>query len=276
MPGGRLRRVSKQYDRCEWQTESNPTESERIIGLVEDPEQRANAIVSLCPKLAIADLARARRLAATITDPTQRAAAEGELAKAIATTNPSVAKECVQETLRLLAVAAGNAAYLSIDEAESAAALLPMAELVAPQQMEEFFWQTISLAHSDQQLSLDGAYQVQVTSAVAAFVARYDREAARLLLGQPETVLGMLSGVPARRPLRAYTAFFAALTSIDPTAVPCLLDNVPDQGDEGGDDRSPRDAARRAIVRLLASQGESRLRALKELVGIPDYVADDF
>ena len=226
--------------------------------------------------MAAVDLPRARRLAASIETPRERAAAYAALAESLGAGNQAVAAECLAEVFRLLALSDGDAEAADIDDARLAAGLLPLAEQIAPERLEEFLWQTISLNHSDQERSLDAEYQMGIASAVAAFVSRYDRDAARLLLGEPETALRTLRSGFRRHQARGYSAFFAALAAIDPHAAVALLDEVSDEGDELNDAKSPREAVRNAVVQFLASQGESRRRTLNKLVGIPDYSEDDF
>lgn len=255
---------------------SAPAESERVIRLIEDRDVRANEIAGLCSRLAAVDLPRARRMAATIESKRERACAEGELAKAAATTDRRVAAECLAEAFRLLVQAANDSETARIDDARLAAGWLPIAEQLAPERLEEFLWRAISLTHSDAQLSLDSVYQVQIVVAVAAFTARYDRRAGQLLLGESENALRTLGGDQGSHQFGAYAAYFAALASIDPHAAVALLDEASDKGDELYDGKSHREAARHAVVQFLASQGESRSRTLNKLVGIPDYSADDF
>jgi hypothetical protein len=254
----------------------DPDEAERLLAQLE-PDNRDRIAERVCYRLAPVDLPRARRIAAAINEPSLRAHALGVMAQAIAEQRPDVARALLDEAYADLdqQVADNHSGGRTVYQPfPTAVALLRAAEIVAPDRLDEFVWRTLSYrqnqTHGSESRVLGRfgpAGRLRLSDPVlAAFVARYDLEAARqiLLPADDET----LDFGPADAPY----SFFTGLAAIDPTAAIDAVARLPVRTEE---DRQRKLEAWQRIVNLLARSGDERWNWLQErqyYLWIPDKV----
>ena len=139
----------------------NPAEAERILGLLRNRNEGPQAsgpfdgnsagdqyVPRVCYRMATADLERAKRLAAGVANPYQKAQAHAVMAQALAKAQPAVARQLLERAFKVLeeSIKEGKSPFIAQRHAPSvAAAFLPVAEQIDPQLIEEFLWRAISL-----------------------------------------------------------------------------------------------------------------------------------
>ncbi|MFO0898422.1 MAG: hypothetical protein U0836_13450 [Pirellulales bacterium] len=243
----------------------NPQESERLLDLLRgnNRDQVAQRVVY---RMAPVDLPRARRIAASIADPPRRAHALGMLALGLAASQPATANSLLDEAYALIEgmTSGGDSRSNSICSPTAVAvSLIGVAETVAPDRLEEFLWRTLALrgqATLGTVWSLFGPYgpdnRLRLSDPVlAAFVARYDLEAARRILLPPDDQTLELGLAEAPH------SFFRGLAAVDPTAALNAVSRLPSRTD---DDRRRKLEAWRQVVDLLTRSGDERRTWLLE------------
>lgn len=244
---------------------ANPQESERLLALLNgnNRDQVAQRVVY---RMAPVDLPRARRITASIADPPLRAHALGMMALALAASQPAAANSLLDEAYALVEgmTASGDARSNSIYSPTAVAvSLVGVAETVAPDRLEEFLWRTLALrgqATLGVVWSLFGPYgpdnRLRLSDPVlAAFVARYDREAARQILLPPDDQTLELGLAEAPH------SFFRGLAAVDPTAALNAVARLPSRTD---DERRRKLEAWQQVVDLLTRHGDERRTWLLE------------
>ena len=107
-----------------------------MLGLIVDSHRRGGYVVAACTRIALKDLARARRLAETIEDPLIRAYALGQMARALASVDKPSAIGLLDEAFdRLEEHRDDRQTYSSPDCV--AAVLLEAVEAVDPSRLQE-------------------------------------------------------------------------------------------------------------------------------------------
>jgi hypothetical protein len=76
---------------------SDPAGAERGLGLITSASRRDNYMVAVCSRMALADLSRSQRVAATIDDPLLRAYAHGAIARALSATDNGAAARMLDQ-----------------------------------------------------------------------------------------------------------------------------------------------------------------------------------
>jgi hypothetical protein len=242
-----------------------PDESERLLSSLQG-SNRDKIAERVAFRLAPVDLPRARRIAESIADPSLQAHALGMMALGLAASQPAVARSLLEEAYAQIErlIERGGAESNSIYDPNSVAvALEGVAETVAPDRLEEFLWRTLSFRGSGTQglsWSRFGRYgpgnRLRLSDPVlAAFVARYDHEAARQILLPPDDETLELGLAEAPR------GFFRGLAAVDPTAALNAVSRLPSRTD---DDRRRKLEAWQQVVDLLTRDGEERQSWLLE------------
>jgi protocatechuate 3,4-dioxygenase beta subunit len=209
----------------------NPAGAERVLALMRQPRSREKAAVKVCYRMAGVDLDRARRVALGIGDPYLRAHALGVMAQAPGRSNRdrAAALRLLDEAFTLLRQLAESDETRFAGQhtaAVVAAALLPVAERLAPDRLPEFFWRSISFLppRFDSFESDDGGY---ASACLALLLARYDRTVARRIA---EPVAARVRDMTVGPFGLEFRTLFAAAAAIDPRWAVTLLDGLPDDG----------------------------------------------
>jgi RNA polymerase sigma factor (sigma-70 family) len=242
---------------------TRPAEAERVLGMLGKPGRVIQgggrpALVSLAPnqyavrvcyRMAMADLERARRIADRISDPHLKAQALGVMAQALAGTKPAQATELLDQGFAVLTdhVASGKDHFNSFTNAAViAGALVPVAELIDPQLVPEFFWQAVALRTPPPQDGVEHQLGVAADFALALMLARYDRATARDLMTPAVGAIAELAKTGFAR------ALFPALAAVEPKWAVEVFESLP-----AGPDK---ERERPAIAKLLTLSDEARWR----------------
>jgi hypothetical protein len=237
---------------------THPADAERVFDILlelKDQQQvfnRNHYAVRVCYRMAPADLPRARKIAAAITDPYDRARAHGVMAQALAGSKPKEALALLDEAFDLLAAqaASGNDHFNNFwDAAALAGLLLPAAEAIDPTLVPEFLWRTLSLLKPASPARRERA--TQSAGALALVLARYDHDLARALIGQ--------SGKTDLPQVYGELDYLLAAALVDPRRAAALVEKLPDGPD--------KDYARQTVARMLLCDGDAVWRKVHAALG---------
>ena len=211
--------------------DSNPRAAIEILGLIEDTDQAAYKLVAT---MAAKHGVSARRLAYKIQDPRYRAHALAWVADG----NPKAkdARELLKKAFDILIEeinAGDHTGRQARNSLTTAAAMLPIVERVAPDELREYFWRVLSLrrgsSYGSESRALgpygEGRTLRFADPVLALAMSRYDRQVARQLTLDPDDETLAL---PAEHgPFR----LFAALAAIDPEATVKTVEDLPTKTD---------------------------------------------
>ena len=244
----------------------DPKEAERVLDLVlkgKDPERAFNRdqyAVRVCHRMALIDLARARKIAGSIREPYARAQAQGMMALAVARDRPKDVVALLDRAFELLAEQAGpgkDRPRYPYDAPTVAGLLLPAAERIDPSLVPEFFWRALWLrtrAAPAEARDLEATY----TGPLALVLARYDHKLAMVLV-EEAAKQGQAAGGGAES--------LKAAAIADPRRAVALVEALP-----AG---QARDRVRLSVVDMLLAEGEGVWRAVHHTVGLWHVDDDD-
>jgi hypothetical protein len=242
---------------------TQPAEAERVFDLLlrlKDGQQvynRDHYAVRVCYRMAPADLPRARKIAATVKEPYDRARTSGVMAQALARGRPKEALELLDESFALLATqaASGQDHFNNYYDATVVAGLLlPAAEAIDPALVPEFFWRTVALhaAAAASGANRDRDMAARSVGALALVLARYDHDLALSLAEdaaraeQPETY-----GEPDH---------LLAAALADPRRAAALVEKLPDG--------KRKEFFRERVAGLLLRDGEALWQRVHSALGL--------
>ena len=186
-------------ENCQREHHRGPTEEE----LQSTAAWYENRLVPLCYNLALGDAARAERMATAIHNPFVRAYALGMVAKALARSDKARARRlllCAYDVLTdFYRSPDRNCLYgfLGFRLPAVATALLAVVEEIDPTLVQECLWKAVSFRLPRTATDFLLARQPEWNDAsTAAFVARYDRQLARVLLPARDTKITPLPDEP--------------------------------------------------------------------------------
>lgn len=243
----------------------SPAEAERVYGMMRDERNHDRYGARVCYRMAPADLPRARKVAASIKNPYERAYATGIMAHALAATDKANAGALLKEafdSLTELAHARGRDVPGGWEgDAAIAGALLPAAEAIDPSRAREYLWRAV--ACRTERTGRAFARENWSDAPLAMMLARYDLEVAGVLLdaavAQEENVKG---DVYASQ--RASELICAATAAIDPLRAVALVEALPDDPETARHYERRKERARAIAAGVLSLRGEERWQMLQE------------
>jgi hypothetical protein len=225
-------------------------------------------------RMAPVDPERARRLALAVEDRCERGYALGMMALGLVEAGKESAAELLEnafESLERAAEITDPKARSFYDPGPVAAALLPIAERINPERVDEYLWRAMAMRLPvlwDTQPANRAAY---VDVQLAIMLARYDRALARSLIE------------PLTRDTGGRAAFFsgrgelyAAAAVIDPNWAVSLVEAMADDTDLRANSRKNR--ARLAVAEILGRTGEIRWKKVQSeylYLWVPDTEDND-
>ncbi len=234
---------------------SDPVRAERALGLIVDPYRRGGYVVAACSRIALKDLASARRIAETIDDPVIRAYALGQMARSLAASDKQSAIGLLDEAFNRLDRLRDDRHGFSSPDCV-AAVLLQAVEAVDPARLQESVWRAVALRPPLLDERGEGS-SGRSDAELAMNLARYDRTAAAAVLSRAVGAFGKTDIDGFRQ---AFVAM--ALAVIEPARVVSLVESLPE---EAGLDRSlPKNSARLFAAEILAKQGDERWQATRQ------------
>ncbi len=250
----------------------DPAATERVLAMVREPLQRGEYTVRVAYRMARRDPARALRLARAIETPTRRAYGFGMVALALAQSDRSAAEKALDEALAVLddQMSRPLSPVVYPDPCAVAAALVPVAERIDPQRVQETIWRALALRRPRDERDRGQTLAVAVEDGyLALMLARYDRALARALLepwAEPSVNIAWIdNGLIA-----------IAASAIDPRWGVALVERIPDSPDARG--QSPKNEIRLRVTGFLARTGEQRWRHVQSnnlRFWVPDVVDFD-
>jgi hypothetical protein len=241
----------------------DPARAERLIGRFTHNSSEAFA-VHACRRMAAVDLARARRMAASIKSDALRAYAFGLMADALATADPGAATGLLDDSSRAFADAVERGlggVWSGQGAAVMAASLLPTVGRVCPDRLDEFLWRAVALRWqprtvSDLTRTIPDSSRPEAMhqgAALALHLARYDRSLASAILSPAVAeVMAMPAGSDVS-PIE-WRLILMALAQVDPGRAAGVVATLPDfrESDRG----DVREEARLLVAKALAEDLE--------------------
>jgi hypothetical protein len=185
----------------------------------------------------------------------QRGYALGIVAHGLALDDGAQAKAILEEAYTYLerASAAGEgAADANEHPAVLAAALLPVAERIDPALVETYYWRAMALRSPRPARLPTNRYGAVVTGAMAIFVSRYDRQAARVLAAPLAAQLQTLAADGDHWITRPTWGSFGM---VDPAWAESLLETLPEPPPLAL--RAAKNVGRRCLAEALAPSADS-------------------
>lgn len=226
---------------------ANPAEAQRILERLRTREANNNETTSsktdqyaprVCYRMAPVDLDRAKQIASGVSDVYQKAHAHAVMAQAVAKTQPVAARELLDRAFgaieelkdRRHANDVMQDPYVMQDPARVAPSLLPIAELIDPELVDEFLWRAVSLrrqlAENEQPSPLNRPRSDRIDPSdvrLALVLARYDRAVAEALFAPHGKRL------PTEASWRDETdAILYAAAILDPRQAAAMVEGLPD------------------------------------------------
>ncbi|WP_165230107.1 M56 family metallopeptidase [Aquisphaera insulae] len=249
----------------------NPAEAERIVRTMPDkwPNFRDTYIQRVCYRMVAVDPDRAINLARTVmTRPNDKARAFGVMAVGLvrAKKDRQVALQLLEEAYDVLETASrgDQDQWDGLGMAcTSAAGLLPLVEEVDPTKVREYLWRTLAMRPPFQGKDPREGITLLASSRVAAMVARYDRDLARMLLDRMiRAELSKLTGAAIGNSEFGAESLMTAAAYIAPYQTASRIGEFPDS--PGRWSRSIRGRIREEFITVLATPpGPERWRRLE-------------
>jgi hypothetical protein len=243
----------------------DPPRSERVLAMVKEKNQRDYYAVRVVYRMAPLDLARARRLAESISDEGLKGYALGMMARRLAEAGKDSAKELLESAYDMLERASrasqekSNSIY---DITSIAGVLLPVAERVDPRLVDEYFWRSLAMRQPTPWETYPGRRQSQSRrqadsdSLLAVVLARYDRTIARLIVEPLVPDKGTVADFVTTR-----GELYVAAAVINPRWAAAIVEALPDDPDLKT--VNTKNSARLAVANVLGRVGEQRFRHLQ-------------
>lgn len=239
----------------------DPAEAERLFNSLEGLKFTYG--LAVLHRMAPADAERAARLARSYSSAEEQSYALGIVSHALAAADRQTAERLLEEAYATLERAQQRGDVKSRSQlgvADIAAALLPIVERVDPSRVEESLWRSLALrsarpARGDP----SGAHEFR-TALLAAFVARYDRDAARRLLAP------LSARFSFQEPSFRY--LLIALAATDGLWASELTESLPEA--PSGVERNPRKIVRSLLAEQLGHSDRELSRMLYQSCGLRD------
>jgi len=232
--------------------DKDPAAAEEVLDRLPKPATYYRPHPAICHAMVSVDPERALRIAARTG---QASTAHGLMAKALADTDPERARGLLESAFQgMETLADGPRRERFTNDCAMAPSLLPLAERIAPERLEEYLWRAIALRapryEPDSRPGPDTPALI-ADGGLAYYVARYDPDLARDLL---EPLVAFLRSQVNRvdSSTRDWAPVYAALAEVDPAWAEELAREV-----------LPANAAG-IMAEVLAREGEDRVRHVEK------------
>ena len=257
----------------------HPAEAEQAFNLYEDRAgfNRHSLEMRICRRLAMIDLARARRIAAAVDTPGARACAWAFTALGAADRDKQAAREALDRSIeaidQILESGPGLALVTTVQGAtlywtNPAVLILPIVEQVAPERLAEFFWRAVALHDRVEQ---DGEESL-LRSGIGfecMLLAHYDRQVAAALFEPMNTFIRSVFTEKSRGGELSESAIVAK-ACLDPKGAVELLEFLVT------DEPQPQGEALQQARLLLAKFFAAPPKSAGSCCGEPDRIGDSF
>jgi hypothetical protein len=237
----------------------DPAHAERVLAMVTQGYERDRYAPRVVYRMAPVDHARAGRIALAVDDMCLRGFALGMMAQGLAEAGEESAKNVFEDAMATLdraALAPEPARRSLYNAAPVAAALLPVAERIDPQLVDETLWRALAIRLPTPWSYRPASRAAAVDVQLATMIARYDRTIARSLIEPHAQQDG------ARSPYEGGLGRLqVAAAMVDPSWAVTLIEAMPDDADLKT--LQPKNAARLAVSTILGRSGEARWRTLQ-------------
>ncbi len=228
----------------------HPAEAEAVLNQIEEPIWRIYGAPRICRRLVRNDLDRARRIAASLPNPSERAYAWTFLADGLSAGDRTGASAALDRALR--EIDAIDHRQVSPYDANAAVSILPMVERIAPDRVAEVFSRAVALhGPADDPRTDFGADNP--LPAEALLLSRYDRDVAATLF---EPVAQFVSSRSLRDGNDIIPVVLLTLASLDPRTAVEVVEGLPPAPTLDLNDRS--NWARITVAETLALPPDRR------------------
>lgn len=255
--------------------EHDPAEAERLFHLIEFDNLRFTYGLAVVHRMATTDVQRAARLAESYAEAGQQAYALGIVAHGAATADRATAASFLLQAYERLerALELGQIESDTDASAVKAAALLPVAEKIAPEQLEELLWRALAMRPPRAAQGDKNWKRERLTAALATLVARYDRDLARDLLKPLSHRLREAAAEAESSPWHAARPLLMALAATDARWAAQLVQALPDYQVEAA--KNTKQIAARLLAEWLVSSPHDFWSTVYSYTGLRDPEASD-
>ena len=222
--------------------------------------QRDHYAVRVVYRMAPLDLARARRLAESISDPSLKGFGLGMMALRLT----EVGKDAAHDVLESAYESLESSSRMSQENSNSiyhpgsiAGVLLPVAERVDPGLVDEYLWRSLAMRPPIPWETNPSGRSAYADVLLAMMLARYDRPIARSIVEPIARGTGQAPVYFSRQ-----GELYAAAAVIDPKWAAAIVEALPDDPDLKL--QSPKNSARIAVATVLGRAGNRRFRKLQQ------------
>ena len=228
----------------------HPAEAEAVLNQIEEPTFRIESAPRICRRLVRNDLPRARRIAASLPNPSERAYAWTFLADGLSSSDRTAGSAALDQALRELDSTDHQDA--SPYDANAAGSILPLVERIAPDRVAEVFWRAVAL-HAPLDDPRTDFGRDDPLPAEALLLSRYDRDVAATLF---EPVAAFVRSRSLRDGNDLISVVLLSLTCLDPRTAVEVVEGLPPARTLGVNE--PANWARITVAETLAMPPERR------------------
>ncbi|MGP0062326.1 MAG: carboxypeptidase regulatory-like domain-containing protein [Isosphaeraceae bacterium] len=228
----------------------HPAEAEAVLHQLEEPIWRIYGAPRICRRLVRNDLPRARRIAASLPNPSERAYAWTFLADGLSAVDRTAASAALDQALRELDSIDPEDA--SPYDANPAGSILPLVVRIAPDRVAEVFWRAVAL-HAPLDDPRTDFGRDDPLPAEALLLSRYDRDVAATLF---EPVAAFVRSRSLRDGNDIIPVVLLSLTCLDPRTAVGVVEGLPPAPTLDVNDRS--NWARVTVAETLALPPDRR------------------
>ncbi len=193
-----------------------------MLKSIEEPVWRIWCAPRICRRLVRSDLARAKKIAASLPYAAERAYAWTFIAHGLVGTDSTGASAALDQALREIDSIDVHDPYRRFD-ANAAVSILALVEQIAPDRVAEVFWRTVALHAPGDDPRSDFGVDYPLISEVM-LLSRYDREVARTLF---EPAADYIRSRARRGGQDIIVGVVHALACLDPKNAVAVVEGLP-------------------------------------------------
>jgi protocatechuate 3,4-dioxygenase beta subunit len=256
---------------------SDPAAAARVLDELDYAVGHAWQALAVLHRMAGADPHRAAQLARKCDADNERGYALGVVAHGVAPHDAALAESLLKEAYDCLDRASASGVgegFPPHHPAVLAAALLPVAERIDPALVEPYLWRAMALRSPRAALSATNNESAAVVGALAIFISRYDRDAARALVAP---LAAHAQTMPVDEGYWGARFVWASLAVVDANGAESLIASMPEPSSPL-DLHAAKNVARQQVAETLAPSPDTWWHKLYKQVSIihdPDARDDE-
>ncbi|MDB5388079.1 MAG: hypothetical protein JWM11_3725 [Planctomycetaceae bacterium] len=248
----------------------NSAEAQRVLGMLKPVDPNGNRFdgkstyaIPVCYRMASVDLPRAMEIAGSLKDEYARALCYGIMAEALVAKDRAASSDLIEKAFQALQSRSGkprDRLSSQYTAGEVAGSLLPTIEKLDSQRIPESIWRCLALLEPIVSDPQNLFWTTEDKCRLALFVGLYD-----VSIGK--TLVNWVDNLP---PMYGYESgtMLPAMTVVDPKAAVAKI--------QANTNANRADQERISTAKILAHQGEARIRVLRRSAGLWNIDVEDF